>query len=69
MPRSGETLFFDLDDAELAGRVAAAGILPDYRAGVLENLRTLQAHAKRVAQALSADLHAPEGATSGAFEP
>ncbi len=50
---SGERPFLDLDDAELADRMAAAGIAQNYQAGVLENLRTLQVHARRVSEALA----------------
>jgi hypothetical protein len=59
MGRSDETPFLDLEDAGLAGRVAAAGIAQGYQAGVLDNLRTLQGHARRVAEALAADPDAP----------
>jgi hypothetical protein len=54
-----EQPFIDLDDAALAERVDAAGIAPGYRAGVLETLRTLQAHARRVSDALAAEPQAP----------
>jgi len=52
--------FLDLDDAELAGRVSSAKVEPDYRAGVLDNLRRLQGHARRVAAALGGDPGADE---------
>ena len=69
MERSGDGSFLDLDGAELAGRVDAAGIPQGYRAGVLENLRMLQAHARRVAEALAADPCGPDAASSRPSKP
>jgi hypothetical protein len=60
MERSGATPFLELDDAGLAGRVDAAGIAQNYRAGVLENLKTLQIHARRVSVALAGDPDLPD---------
>jgi hypothetical protein len=59
MAHPGETPFIDLDDADLAACIEAAYIAQDYRAGVLDNLRTLQIHARRVSEALAADPDAP----------
>ena len=47
--------FLDLGEAELADWLDRARIAPGYQAGVLENLRTLQSHARRVADALADD--------------
>ena len=60
MDHSGDRPFLDLDDAELANRMQVAGIPQSCRAGVLENLRTLQVHARRVSDALAADPDVPD---------
>ena len=64
-----EKSFLELDDAGLADRVSGAGIAPAYRAGVLENLRTLQGHARRVAEALAADAGAAADRPLEPFQP
>ncbi len=69
MARSGDRPFLDLDDAELTCRVEAAGIQQSYRAGVLENLRTLQVHARRVSDALAAESAVPDAAPSWPSKP
>ena len=69
MGGSGDRPFLDLDDAGLADRVEAAGISQIHRSGVLENLRTLQAHARRVSDALTSDPGAPDAASTWPFDP
>jgi hypothetical protein len=64
MEGSEDRPFLDLDDAGLASRVEAAGIPPSFQAGVLQNLRTLQIHARRVSDALAADPALPDAASS-----
>ncbi len=64
MEPPGDRPFLDLDEAGLAGRVEAGGIAQSYRAGVLQNLRTLQAHARRVSDALATDPAAPDAVSS-----
>jgi hypothetical protein len=61
--------FLDLGEAELAAQVSAAWIAPAYRAGVLENLRTLQDHARRVADAIAAGAGPGPAAPPEPFRP
>ena len=59
MRSPNDSSFLGLGEVEFADRVSRAGIAPAYWAGVIENLRTLQGHAKRVADALADDPDAP----------
>ncbi len=53
MRQPNDSSFLGLGEVELADRASKAGFAPAYGAGVIENLRTLQGHAKRVADALA----------------
>ncbi len=64
-----DSSFLDLGEVELAGWVSTAGIAPAYRAGVLDNLRTLQSHARRVADALAPDPGMSPGEPLEPFRP